>query len=205
MEGGVVDPGIPGLQNHGWRGGDQALPLLSRAEHGDEVDAAEDEAMHVDEVPHACHADGVPVAGRANERREIAGIILGRPQAVARDLDGREADPLAVRRAVVVEIEPWMIGQDGKAAADEHGDEKEVEEMAVADPERESVRAGKVVGVHHGNGWNVRQAGHGHLNPRRGNQRCDHERQFRSKSKDESRGGGGDPGDNERQRVPRQT
>ena len=173
MEGGVMDPGIPRLHDHGGRGGDQALPLFRSAEHGDEVNAAKDEAMHVNEVPHACHADGVPVAGRANERREIAGIILGRPQAVARDFDGSEADPLAIWGAVVVEIEPWMIGQDGKAAADEHGDEKEVEEMAVADPKRKSVRTSNVVGVHHGNGWNVRQAGHGDLNPRRGNQRCD--------------------------------
>ena len=157
MEGGVVDPGIPRLQNHGGRGGDQALPLLSGAEHGDEVDAAKDEAMHVDEVPHARHADGVPVAGRANERREIAGIVLRRPQAVARNLDGREADPLAARRAVVVEIEPGMIGEDGKAAADEHGDEEEVEEVAVADPEREAVRAGEVVGVHHRDGRNMRE------------------------------------------------
>ena len=47
------------------------------------IDAAKDEAMHVDEVPARAHADGVPVAGRANERREIAGIVLRRPEAVA--------------------------------------------------------------------------------------------------------------------------
>ena len=102
--------------------------------------------MHVNEVPDARDADGVPVAGRANERREIAGIILGRPEAIARNLDRREADPLAVRRAVVVEIEPGMIGEDGEAAADEHGDEEEVEEMGVADPERESVGPAKSLG-----------------------------------------------------------
>ena len=128
--------------------------------------------MHVDEVPHACHADGVPVAGRANERREIAGIVFGRPQAVARDFDGRESDPLAAGCAVVVEVEARMVGEDGKAAADEHGDKEEVEEMAVADPERKAMRARKVVGVHHGDGWNVRQASYGHLDPGRSHQ-CD--------------------------------
>ena len=166
-----MNPGIPCLQNHRGRGGDQALPLFRSAEHGDEVDAAKDEAMHVNEVPHARHADGVPVARRANERREIAGIVLGRPEPVGRNLDRRQADPLAARRAVVVEVEPWMIGQDGKTAADEHGYEEEIEEVAVADPERKAMRASKVVGVHHGDGWNVRQAAYGYLNPRRGHQR----------------------------------
>jgi hypothetical protein len=103
--------------------------------------AGEDEPVNVDEVPDPRDADGVPVAGRADERRNIAGIVFGGPEAVARDFERREADPLASRRAVVVEIETGMIHQDGKAAANEHGDEEEVEEMAVTDPEREPVRA----------------------------------------------------------------
>jgi hypothetical protein len=49
-----------------------------------------------------------------------------------------------------------MIGQDGKAAADEHGDEEEIEEIAVADPERKAMRACKVVGIDHRDGRNVR-------------------------------------------------
>jgi len=161
--------------------------------------------VDIDEVPHARHADGMPVTRRANERREIAGIVPGRPQAVARDFDGREADPLAAWCAVVVEIEPWMIGQDGKTAADEHSDEEEIEEMAVTDPERESVRASKVVGVHHWDGRNARQAGCGYLNPRRCHQRgncsasSDQNRRTNPEAVATIRGG------NERRRVLRQT
>ena len=98
-----------------------------------------------------------------------------------------------------------MIGQDRQTAADQHGDKEEIEEVAVANPERKAVRAGKVIGIDRGNGRNMRQAGYGNLNPRRCHKRGKHRARFRSESKDESRGGGGDPGDNERRRVPRQT
>ena len=67
-----------------------------------------------------------------------------------------------------------MIGEDGKAAADEHGDEEEVEEVAVANPEREAVRAGEVAGIDERDGRNMRQTGHGHLNPGSGHQRRDY-------------------------------
>ena len=86
----------------------------------------------------------------------------------------REANPLAVRRAVVVEIEPGMIGEDGEAAANEHGDEEEVKEVGVANPEREAVGPGEVAGIDERDGRNVRQAGYGHLNPGRGHQRRDY-------------------------------
>ena len=132
--------------------------------------------MHVNEVPDARDADGMPIARRANERSEVTGIVLGRPEPIGRNRDRREAYPLAVRRAVVVEIEPGMIGEDGEAAANEHGDEEEVEEVGVADPERESVGPGEVAGIDERDGWNMRQAGHGHLNPRRSHQRSDYGR-----------------------------
>ena len=87
MKRGVVDPGIPCLQDDRGRSGHQTPPLVGGEEHGDEVHAAEDEAMHVDEVPDARNTDGMPVAGRANERSEVAGVVLRRPQAVARNFD----------------------------------------------------------------------------------------------------------------------
>ena len=46
-------------------------------------------------------------------------------------------------RAVIVEIEPRMFHQDGKAAADEHEEEKQIEEMAPANPERKAMRAAR--------------------------------------------------------------
>ena len=49
-----------------------------------------------------------------------------------------------------------MIHQDGKAAANQHHHKKEIEEVAVADPERKAVRPCEVVGMYLGNGWNMR-------------------------------------------------
>ena len=147
VEGGVMDPGIPRLQDDRGRYRHETPPLVSCEKHGDEVHAAKDEAMHVDEVPDARYANSMPVAGRANERSEIAGVVLGRPQAVARNLQRREANPLAIRRAIVVEIESGMIGEDGKGAANEHGDEEEVKEVGIANPEREAVGSDEVAGI----------------------------------------------------------
>ena len=70
-----------------------------------------------------------------------------------------------------------MIGQDRKAAANEHRYEEEVEEMAVADPERKAVRPCEVAGIYQGDGRNVGQAGHGHLYPC-----CGHQRRYYSRT-----------------------
>ena len=64
-----------------------------------------------------------------------------------------------------------MISQNGKAAANEHGDEEEVKEVGVANPERESVGSGEVAGIDERDRRNVRQAGYGRLNPSRGHER----------------------------------
>ena len=41
--------------------------------------------------------------------------------------------------------------------------------MTIPHPERKAMRPGKVVGIYLGNGWNLRQACHGELNPAREN------------------------------------
>ena len=41
--------------------------------------------------------------------------------------------------------------------------------MAVTDPERKPVRSRKIVGIHLGDGWNMRQAGQLEFNPGRQN------------------------------------
>ncbi len=115
-------------------------------EHEDEDNSGDDEAVDIDEVPDASNADGVPVTRRGNERRDIAGIVFRRPEAVAGHFERREADPFASRRAVVIEIQPRMIHQDRQAAANQQHHEKEIEEVAIAHPERKSVRTCEVVG-----------------------------------------------------------
>ena len=123
--------------------------------------------MNVDEVPDPRNADGVPIARCANERRDVTGVIFRRPDAVARNLERRKPDPFASRRAVIIEIQTRMIHQDGQTAANQHHHKKEIEEVAVTDPERKTVRPCEVVWIYLGDGWNVRQAGYGKLNPGR--------------------------------------
>ena len=49
----------------------------------DEDDARDDEPVNVDEVPRSRDADGMPVAGRRYERRDVARVILRGPEPIA--------------------------------------------------------------------------------------------------------------------------
>ena len=60
-----------------------------------------------------------------------------------------------------------MIHQDGQTAANQHHHKKEIEEVAVTHPDRKPVRPGEVVGIYLRNGWDMRQPGHGDLDPGR--------------------------------------
>ena len=66
---------------------------------------------------------------------------------------------------MIIEIEARMSRQDGQAGANEHHHEKEVQEVAVTDPDWKSVRASEVGGVNFGNRRNSRQTARGKLNP----------------------------------------
>jgi hypothetical protein len=124
-------------------------------------------------MPDPRDTDGVPVSGRADQGRDIAGIVLRRPNPIAGNLERRKPDPFASWGAIVIEIQPRMIHQDRKAAADQERHKKEIEEMAVSDPERKAVRPRKVVGIYLGNGRNARLPGNGDLDPGRRNDRDD--------------------------------
>ncbi len=141
----------------------QTLPPFGGEEHHAIQEPGDDEPMDDDEVPGARHADGVSVTGRSDERREVALIVVRRPQSVTRHLQGREMDPLAPRRAVVVEIEAGMIGENGEPAPNQQHDEQEIEEVAVANPHREARQR-------HAAGGGCRRDGrlpeHGDLEPR---------------------------------------
>ena len=115
--------------------------------------------MHVDEVPDPRNADRVAIAGCANQRRDVARVVLCRPDAVARNFERRKPDPFAPRRAVVIEIKAWMIDQDGEPAPDQHHHKKKIEEVAITDPERKTVRPCEVIRVYLRKRGNVRQPG----------------------------------------------
>src|SRR6185437_1041059 len=53
----------------------------------------------------------------------------------------REANPFRARRAIVVEIEPRMIYQNGEAAADQHHEKHEIKKVRPAKPPRKAMHA----------------------------------------------------------------
>jgi hypothetical protein len=66
-----------------------------------------------------------------------------------------------------------MIHQYGKTAANQHHHKKEIEEVAVTNPNWKPVRPCEVVGIYLRNGWNMRQPGHSDFYPRRRDYRED--------------------------------
>jgi hypothetical protein len=87
-----------------------------------------------------CHADRVPVAGQADPREKMAGVIFCRPDAVLRYLHRREPEPLGAGGAVKVPIQPGMVREDLQAAADEQDQKQEVDVVGNTQPGRKAVR-----------------------------------------------------------------
>ena len=119
VERGVVDEDGPGVGDDLPGVGHQALPLVGREQQDHEDHAVPHPEQHAEEVPVAGHADGVPVAGQADPGGEVAGIVLGGPEAVLRHLDRREPEPLRSGRAVDVPVQPGVVHEDLQAAADQ--------------------------------------------------------------------------------------
>ena len=140
VERGVVDEDGPGVGDDLPGVGHQALPLVGREQQYHEDHAVPHPEQHAEEVPVAGHADGVPVAGQADPGGEVAGIILGRPEAVLRHLDRREPEPLRPGRAVDVPVQPGVVREDLQAAADEQDDEEKVDVVGDAQPGRKAMR-----------------------------------------------------------------
>ena len=97
----------------------QAPPLPGPEQQDHEDQAVAHPEQDAEEVPVPGDADGVPVAGQADPGGEIAGVVLGRPDAVRGHLDRREPEPLRVGGAVDVPVEPGVLHEDLQAAADE--------------------------------------------------------------------------------------
>src|SRR5579872_2344035 len=125
--------------------------------------------MYIDEVPHSRDADRVPVAWRANERRDVTRIILCGPDSAAWNLQGRKPNPFAPRRAAIIEIKAGVVHQDRKPAANQHHDKKKIEEVTVAYPNGKAMRPDEVVRVYLRNSWNARHPGNREFYP------CSHE------------------------------
>ncbi len=167
VKSGVVYEGVPRLQEHERRSRHNPPPLLGIEQHHGEDNARDDEAVNVDEVPDPRNPNGVTVTRCGDERREITGIVFRRPDTVAGNLERRESNPFASRRAVIIEIHSRVIHQDRQAAPNQQHHKKEIEKVTVTNPQRKPMRPGEVAGIDLGNGWNRRQASHGKLNPAR--------------------------------------
>ena len=178
VEGGVVDEDGPGVGDDLPGVGHQALPLVGREQQYHKDRAVTHPEQHAEEVPVAGHADGVPVAGQADPGGEVAGIILGGPEAVLRHLDRREPEPLRSGRAVDVPVQPGVIREDLQAAADEQDDEQEVDVVGDAQPGRETVRLQCRLGAGVGVGWHQRQADRGPLDVRRSPQQGERRKEW---------------------------
>jgi hypothetical protein len=76
-----------------------------------------------------------------------------------------------------------MIGQNRQTAPDQHGHKKEVEEMTVAHPNRETMRTGKVIGIDLRDRWNMGQTDEKYLDP------CRNHRQKHQKACNDQDGG----------------
>ena len=146
----VMNPGVPRLTEHHWRRRDDTPPLVGGKKQCPEHDPGDDESVNVDEVPCSRDADGVPAAGCGKERRDVARVIFGRPEPVMWNGDRRKSDPFSSRRAVVVKVQPRVIRENRQPTADQQHHEQKVEEVAVADPQRKSVRGRYVIHIHVG-------------------------------------------------------
>ena len=122
-------------------------------------------------LPPSRKANGMAVARRANERRDVTRIIFRSPDAVAWNLQGRKPNPFAPRCAAVIEIETRVVHQDRKPAANQDRHKKKIEEVAVAYPCGKTVRPSEIVGIYLGNSRNSRHSRYCDLDPGRCNQR----------------------------------
>ena len=143
VEVGIKNKGVPCLHEDSRGGRHQPFPLRAGQKADDEEDTRQDKAIDRDEVPGACNANRMAVARSRHQRREIAGVVLCRPDAVLRHFERREADPLCPRSAMVVPVKSRMIHQDREPAADEHEQEEKVGEVTPANPEGKAMRSAR--------------------------------------------------------------
>ena len=181
VERGVVNEDGPGIRHDRPGERHQPPPLPGPEEQGYEDQAVAHPEQHAQEVPVPGHADGVPVAGQADPGREVAVVVVGRPDAVLRHVDRRQPQPLGAGRAVDVPVQPRVVHEDLQAAADEQDQEQEVDVMGDPEPRREAVGRGGV-GSRLGTDGHLRQAEYGPLHVGRGDGEQDRREEHRSSS-----------------------
>ncbi len=116
-------------------GRDELEVLLGGERQDDEHDPVDDEQDVEDEVPVARDADRVPPAGKAEQRAQRDRVVLGRPHPVLGDR-AAEPQPFRVGRAVHLEVQPGVIGQDLPAGPDDPHHEDKVQQVRDYDPDR---------------------------------------------------------------------
>ena len=134
-----MDEHGPGVGHDLPGGRHQTLPLPCAKQQHHEDQAVAHPKQDTKEVPVPGHADGVPVAGQADPRRNVTGVVFCRPDTVFGHLDRREPEPLGAGRAMDVPVQPGMVREDLQAAADEQDQEQKVDVMGDAQPSRKAV------------------------------------------------------------------
>ena len=150
--------------------------MLGGEEQADEDKSGDYESMYIDEMPGARDADSVPLTRCTHHRGDVAGVILRRPNSIARNLDRSESDPFAAWRTPIVEVQPRVVVQDRKSTADQHHYKEKVEEMARAYLEREAVRPSEITWIDLWDWRNLGQADDCDFNPRCGDRGDEHHR-----------------------------
>ena len=108
----VMDEDGPGIRHDRPGVRHEPPPLPCPEEQGYEDQAVAYPEHHAQEVPVPGHADGVPVAGQADPGREVAVVVVGRPDAVRRHVDRSQPQPLGAGRTVDVPVQPGVVHED---------------------------------------------------------------------------------------------
>ena len=82
VEGDVVDEVGPGVGYDLPGSRHQSFPLAGAEQKDDINNTVRHPEQHAEEVPVPGHADGVPIAGKTDPGRQVAGIVLGCPHSV---------------------------------------------------------------------------------------------------------------------------
>lgn len=163
-----MNKGVPRLHHDSGRSRHEPAPLIGRQQSYDKEDTGQDKAINSDEVPGARDPYSVGVTWSRDQTRDVAPVPLGRPDAIQRHAQRRKANPFRARCAVIIEIEPRMFHQDGKAAAHQHEEEEKIREMAPANPERKAVRPARGAFLRGSRGQNMGQTQGSILGPGQG-------------------------------------
>ena len=120
------------------RSRDQPLPSIGAKEEGQINQAIEQPESHGKEMPMATDAQIVSSTGKRNPGRNIYGFIHRCPECVLGNYFLGELLPFTARGAVLVPIQPGVIGEDLDSATDQQSEEQKIDIVSQAQPKGET-------------------------------------------------------------------